>query len=182
MYARIHWPHGSSKWGMHTRIYGPLLLLYMAHSCPYELYIANAKRLVQIRYKAWRFLIAFLIVLIFVPLNGACMRAYMAIYGRIYGPHGSSIGAYMGAYMGHMGAALGHAWAHTWAIWGSPIGRAGRKGTAGNPFPSLDQGRELPRAYPFPSLPLPLGKGREGKVIPALFRSVYVFSTSNNFE
>jgi len=32
--------------------------------------------------------------------------------------------------------------------------------------------RELPRAYPFPSLPLPPGKGREGKVIPTLFRSV----------
>jgi hypothetical protein len=60
------------------------------------LYIANAKRLVQIRYKAWRFLTDFLIVLIFVPLNGACMRAYM----------------------GHMGAAIGHAYAHTWAIYG----------------------------------------------------------------
>jgi len=95
---------------------------------------------------------------------------------------------YMGAYMGHMGAVLGHACAHTWAIYGgihgaymraymaiygiSPIGRAGRKGITGNPFPSLDQGRELPRAYPFPSLPLPPGKGREGKVIPTLFRNI----------
>jgi len=60
------------------------------------------------------------------------------------------------------------------AIYGSPIGRVGRKGITGNPFPSLDQGRELPRAYPFPSLPLPPGKGREGKVIPTLFRSVPV--------
>ena len=77
-----------------TLIYGPymspLLFQNMAHSYPYMLYIANAKRLVQIRHKAWRFLTAFLIVLIFVPLNGACMRAYM----------------------GHMGAAIGHTWAH----------------------------------------------------------------------
>ncbi len=75
-------------------IYGPcmspLLLQNMAHSYPYILYIASAKRLVQIRYKAWCFLIAFLIVLIFVPLNGGCMRAYM----------------------GHMGAAMGHTYAH----------------------------------------------------------------------
>jgi uncharacterized membrane protein YeaQ/YmgE (transglycosylase-associated protein family) len=89
----------------------------MAYSCPYELYIANAKRLVQIRYKAWRFLIAFLIVLIFIPLNGVCIRAYMAIYRGIYRPHGSSNEVYMGAYMGHMGAAMGHACAHIWAIW-----------------------------------------------------------------
>jgi len=115
--------------------------------------------------------------------NGAYMRAYMAIYARIHGPHGSSNGAYMRAYMGHMGVAMGHTWAYIWAIWeqqwgmharihgphgssngacmraymaiygSSLIGRAGRKGIAGNPFPSLDQGRELPRAYPFPSLP-----------------------------
>ena len=116
------------QWGMHTRIYGPFLPLYMAHSCPYKLYIANAKMLVQIRYKAQRFLIAFLIVLIFVPLNGGCMRAYM----------------------GHMGAAMGHACAHTWAMCGVSPTREGRKGTAGNPFPSLNQGRELPRAYPYP--------------------------------
>jgi len=120
-------------------IYGPcmspLLLQNMAHSYPYKLYIADAKRLVQIRYKAWRFLIAFLIVLIFVPLNGgyiraymaiyggiygphgssngACMRAYMAIHGRIYGPHGSSVRACIRAYIGHMGAAMGHTYAHT---------------------------------------------------------------------
>jgi len=48
-------------------------------------------------------------------------------------------------------------------IWGSPIRRAGRKGIVGNPFPSLDQGRELPRVYPFPSLEEREGKGREGK-------------------
>ncbi len=72
-----------------------------------------------------------------------------------------------------MGAANGACMRAYMAIYGSsPIGRAGRKGTVGNPFPSLDQGRELPRAYPFPSLPLPPGKGREGKVIPTLFRSV----------
>jgi hypothetical protein len=65
--------------------------------------------------------------------NRACIRAYMAIYGSIHGPHGSSNGACMRAYMGH--------------LWGSPIGRAGRKGIAGNPFPSL--------AVPAPSLPLP---------------------------
>ena len=34
----------------------PLLLQNMAHSYPYILYIASAKRLVQIRYKAWLFL------------------------------------------------------------------------------------------------------------------------------
>ena len=108
--------------------------------------------------------------------NGACMRAYMAIYGssewgmyaRIHGPH-------IGAYIGHMGAAMGHTWAHTWAIYGgihgayiraymaiygsSPIGRAGRKGTAGNPFPSL--------VVPAPSLPLPsLLEGKGAGVIP----------------
>jgi len=59
----------------------------------------------------------------------------------------------MGAYMGHMGAAMGHACAHIWAIYGgsngacmraymaiygSLIGRVGRKGIIGNPFPSLD--------------------------------------------
>jgi len=69
----------------------PYMGAYMAHSYPYKLYIASAKRLVQIRYKAWRFSTAFLIVLIFVPLNGGYMRAYM----------------------GHMGAAMGHACAHT---------------------------------------------------------------------
>ena len=63
----------------------------MAHSYPYILYIANAKRLVQIRYKAWRFLTAFLIVLIFVPLNGVYIRVYI----------------------GHIGAVIGHAYAHT---------------------------------------------------------------------
>ena len=102
---------------------------HIYHSYPYKLYIASAKRLVHIRYKAWRFLTAFLIVLIFVPLDGACMRAYMAIYGGTHGPYGSSNGACMRAYMGH--------------IWGSPIGRVGRKGIVGNPFLSLDQGREL---------------------------------------
>ncbi len=169
----------------------------MAHSYPYMLYIANAKRLVQIRYKAWRFLTAFLIVLIFVPLNGGCMRAYMGhiwgqqwgIHGRIYGHiwghtwaiweqqwgmhariHGHIRGQQWGIHGRihgpYMGAAMGHACAHTWAIYGgiygphgssngaciraymaSPIGRAGRKGTVGNPFPSL--------VIPAPSLPLP---------------------------
>ena len=66
-----------------------------------------------------------------------------------------------------MGAAMGHACAHTWPymgaymghIWGSPIGRAGRKGTAGNPFPSL--------AVPAPSLPLPSRlEGKGAGVIP----------------
>jgi len=115
------------------------------------------------------------------------------MYARIHGPHGSSKwgmharihGPYMGAYMGHMGAAMGHAWAHTWAIHGgihraymraymaiygsSPIGRAGRKGTIGNPFPSL--------VIPAPSLPLPSlleGKGAGVIPFPSLFRSVVV--------
>jgi len=80
-------------WPILAPIYGPLLLLYMAYSCPYKLYIASAKRLVQIRYKAWRFLTAFRIILIFVPLNGVYIRVYM----------------------GHTGAAMGHACAHIWA-------------------------------------------------------------------
>ncbi len=66
----------------------------------------------------------------------------------------------MRAYMGHMGAAIGHACAHTWAIYrGSPIGRVGRKGIVGNPFPSL--------VVPAPSLPLPsLLEGKGVGVIP----------------
>jgi len=44
-------------------------------------------------------------------------------------------------------------------IWGSPIGRAGRKGIIGNPFPSL--------VVPAPSLPLPsLLEGKGAGVIP----------------
>ncbi len=64
-------------WAIYGGSNGACMHAYMAHSCPYKLYIANTKRLVQIRYKAWRFLIAFLIVLIFVPLNGAYMRAHI---------------------------------------------------------------------------------------------------------
>jgi len=75
-----------------TLIYGPcicpLLLPNVAH---YYSQIWPITALVHIRYKAWRFLTAFLIVLIFVPLNGAYMRAYI----------------------GHMGAAMGHIYAHT---------------------------------------------------------------------
>jgi len=89
-------------WPIPALIYGPLLLLYMAYSCPYKLYIASAKRLVQIRHKAWRFLTAFRIVLIFVPLNGAYIRAYM----------------------GHTGAAMGHVCAHTWPYMGAAMGHA----------------------------------------------------------
>jgi len=104
------------------------------------------------------------------------MRAhrFADVYGGIYGPHGSSNRVYMGAYMGHMGAVLGHACAHTWAIYGgsngacmraymaiygSPIGRVGRKGTVGNSFLSL--------VIPAPSLPLPsLLEGKGAGVIP----------------
>ena len=93
--------------------------VYITHSYPYKLYIASAKRLVQIRYKAWRFLTAFLIVLIFVPLNGGYIRVYMAIYRGIYRPHESSNRACIRAYMA------------------SPIGRVGRKGIIGNLFSSL---------------------------------------------
>jgi len=61
----------------------------MAHVCAhYCSKIWPIAALVHIRHKAWRFLTAFLIVLIFVPLNGACMRAYI----------------------GHMGAAMGQQW------------------------------------------------------------------------
>ncbi len=93
--------------------------------------------------------------------NGACMRAYMAIYGSSeWGMYARIHGPYMGAYMGHMGAVMGYAYAHTWAIYGgSLIGRVGRKGTAGNPFPSL--------VVPAPSLPLPsLLEGKGAGVIP----------------
>ncbi len=90
-----------------TLIYGlyicPLLLPNMAYYCSKTWPITA---LVQIRYKAWRFT-AFLIVLIFVPLNGACIRAYMAIYGGIHGPHGSSNGACMRAYMAIYGGIHG---------------------------------------------------------------------------
>ena len=107
MYAPIYGHVCAHTCPIAAPIYGPcmspLLLQNMAYSYPYMLYIANAKRLVQIRHKAWRFLTAFLIVLIFVPLNGACMRAYM----------------------GHMGAAIGHAYAHTWAIYGGTHGSHG---------------------------------------------------------
>ncbi len=89
-------------WPVTAHVHGPFLPPYMAHSCPYKLYIASAKRLVQIRHKAWRFLTAFLIVLIFVPLNGACMRAYI----------------------GHMGAAMRHACAHTWPYMGAAMRHA----------------------------------------------------------
>ncbi len=105
-------------------------------------------------------------------------------HARIHGPYGSSNGACMRAYMGHMGAAMGHTCAHIWAIYGgiygphgssngacmgaymaiygsSPIGRVGRKGIIGNPFPSL--------IIPAPSLPLPsLLEGKGAGVIPFL--------------
>ncbi len=78
--------------------YGPFLPAYMAA------HTWAITALVQIRYKAWRFLTAFLIVLIFVPLNGGYIRAYM----------------------GHMGAAMGHTWAHIWATWEQNWGIHGR--------------------------------------------------------
>jgi len=86
------------------------------------------------------------------------------IHGRIYGPYGGSNGACLRAYIGHI-------WGHTWGmhtrihghIWDQPYRESREEGNS----------RELPRAYPFPSLPLPPGKGREGKIIPTLFRSVY---------
>ena len=80
----------------------------MVYSYLYELYIANAKRLVQIRYKAWRFLIAFLIILIFVLLNRVYMRVYMAIYRGIYRPYKSNNKVYMGVYIGHIEVVMGY--------------------------------------------------------------------------
>jgi len=105
------------------------------------------------------------------------------IHGHIWGMHARIYGPYMGAYMGHI---WGHTWGHTWATYGgihgriygpyrssngaciraymaihrsSPIGRAGRKGIIGNPFPSL--------IVPAPSLPLPsLLEGKGAGVIP----------------
>ena len=64
--------------------YGPFLPAYMAA------YTWAITALVQIRYKAWRFLTAFLIVLIFVPLNGVYIRVYI----------------------GHMGAPIGYIYAY----------------------------------------------------------------------
>jgi len=111
---------------MHTRIYGPLLLLYMAYSCPHKLYIASAKRLVQIRHKAWRFLTAFRIVLIFIPLNGAYMRAYIGHMGAAMGHICAHIWAIYRVYIGYMGAAMGQQWGmHTRIhghIWGQQWG------------------------------------------------------------
>ncbi len=74
----------------------------------------------------------------------------MGHMGAVMGHAYAHTWPYMGAYIGHIGAAMGHACAHTWAIYRVSPTPEGRKGTAGNPFPSLDQGRELPRAYPFP--------------------------------
>jgi hypothetical protein len=104
----------------------------------------------------------------YARIHGPYMGQQWGIHARIHGP-------YMGAYMGHMGAAIGHTCAHTWAIYGgihgaciracmaiyggSLIGRAGRKGIAGNPFPSL--------VVPAPSFPLPpLLEGKGAGVIP----------------
>jgi hypothetical protein len=99
-------------------------------------------------------------------MGHACAHAW-AIYGGIHGPHGSSNGACMGAYMGHMGVAMGHVRAYM-AIYGSsPIGRVGRKGIVGNPFPSL--------VIPAPSLPLLSlleGKGAGVILFPSLPYSV----------
>jgi len=80
----------------------------MVYSYPFKLYIANAKRLVQIRYKAWRFSTAFLIILIFVLLNEGYIRAYIAIYRGIYRPYRSNNGVYIGVYIGHIGVAMGY--------------------------------------------------------------------------
>ncbi len=86
-------------------------------------------------------------------LGHACAHIW-ATWEQQWGMHARIHGPYMGA-------AMGHACAHTWAIYGgsngacmraymaiygSPIGRAGRKGTTGNPFPSLV----------IPSLPFPV--------------------------
>jgi len=98
------------------------------------------------------------------PYMGAYMGHMGAVMGHAYAHtwaiYGSSNGACMRAYMGHI-------WGLQWGmhariyghIWGSPIGRAGRKGIVGNPFPSL--------AVPTPSLPLPsLLEGKGAGVIP----------------
>jgi len=126
-----------------TLIYGPcicpLLLLNMAYYCS-KTWLITA--LVQIRYKAWRFT-AFLIVLIFVPLNGACMRAYIGHMGAAMGHAYAHTWPYMGAAMGQQwgmhtrihghiwgqqwgsnGAAMGHACAHTWPYMGAAMGHA----------------------------------------------------------
>jgi hypothetical protein len=100
-------------WPILALIYDPLLFLYMAYSYSYKLCIASAKRLVQIRHKAWRFLTAFRIILIFVPLNGVYMRAYIGHTGAAMGHVCAHIWAIYGVYMGHMGAAMGHVYAHT---------------------------------------------------------------------
>ncbi len=97
---------------MYTRIHEPYIGVYIAYSYPYKLYIASAKRLVQIRYKAWRFLTAFLIVLIFILLNRGYIRVYIAIYRGIYRPYKSSNRVYIGVYINHIGAVIGYIYAY----------------------------------------------------------------------
>jgi len=111
-----------------TLIYGLYIyLLLLPNVAHYYSKIWPITALVQIRYKAWRFT-AFLIILIFIPLNGAYMRAYIAIYGGIYGPHGSSNGAAMRHACAHtwpyIGAAMGHTYAYTWPYMGAAMGHA----------------------------------------------------------
>ena len=199
-------PH---MWPIAALVHGPFLPVYMAYCSAHAWAITT---LVQIRYKAWRFLTAFRIVLIFVPLNGAYMRAYMAIYGGIHGPHGSSNEACMRAYMAIYGGSNGACMRAYMAIYGGTHGPHGSINGAfmraymaiyggihgahgssngacmraymghiwGQPYrDGREEGnsRESPRACPFPALPLPPGKGREGKVIPTLFRSVIYIIT-----
>jgi len=190
-------------WPIPAPIYGSLLLLYMAHSCPYKLYIASAKRLVHFRNKAWRFLTAFRIVLIFVPLNGAYMRAYIGHTGAAMGHVCAHIWAIYGVYIGHMGAAMGQQWGmharihgHIWGVhtrihghiwgqqwgmrarihghvWGSPIGRAG----TGNNRESLPFPVFSWYSLLFPVYSLPCsGEGNRGQFcpFPSLFRGVSI--------
>jgi len=78
------YPNTTPIWPMYTPIYTLLLLPNMAY---YYSKIWPITALVQIRYKAWRFT-AFLIVLIFIPLNRVCIRVYInhirVVIGYIY--------------------------------------------------------------------------------------------------
>ncbi len=118
------WATWKQQWGMHARIYGPYMGAYMGHM---------GAAMGHTCAHTW-----------------ATWKQQWGMHARIHKPYGSSNGACMRVYIGHI-------WGQQYSIhtrihghiWGSPIGRAGRKGTTGNPFPSLDQGRELPRAYPY---------------------------------
>jgi len=106
-------------------------------------------------------------------MGHACAHTW-ATWKQQWGMHARIHGPYMGAYMGHMGAAMGHACAHTWPYMGQPYRESREEGNNREslPFPRSGKGITPGLSFPFPSPSSREGKGREGKVIPTLFRSV----------